>query len=311
MKTFETSQLTEQQAEGAILDDEIKRGIAASEAGDKGTAETIFRRIVAERPETLEAWIWLGWTSSSLDSSEDAFTRASALDPHNEEAKLGLRWVATQRGPSQPAAEPQTPEKAATLEAPAPAVSALPENWTLDVAMRRAVSASRAGDKHGAYAMFREIADKHPDLPAVWVWCGGTSPSLEAAEFAFNNALRLDPTNEEANLGLRWVALRRQIERQGATSNMDVATPVSYPNSTRTIANLGGDANASIAMLDHSEPRAVETKESSDAAPAKQTSSFAKFLKKLNVPWPVILLIVAVIIVYAVAITLYLSSPTH
>ncbi len=67
MKTYVTGELSEQGSGGTNLDEEIKRGIAASEAGDKATAEAIFRQVVAHKPDALEAWVWLGWTSASLE----------------------------------------------------------------------------------------------------------------------------------------------------------------------------------------------------------------------------------------------------
>lgn len=75
----------------------------------------------------------------------------------------------------------------------------------------RAVAAAQAGDKAGAYRIFQTLATKNANDAGVWVWLGGTSPTLEEAEAAFQRAVLLDPTNEEANLGLRWVALRKQV----------------------------------------------------------------------------------------------------
>ncbi len=319
MKTFETGHLTEEQTEGAVLDQEIKQGIEASEAGDKVGAEAIFRRIVAEHPDTLEAWIWLGWTSSSLDSSEDAFTRASALDPHNEEAKLGLRWVTSQRAPSKALTPAELLVNAETQPVVEPAhepASLLGENWTLEDAMRRAVSASRAGDKHNAYSMFRQVADRCPDMPTAWVWCGGTSPTLEDAEAAFKRAYQIDPNNEEAALGLRWVSLRRQVERQSAQGNTDFTSSATYPQSTRTIANLTGNTTFPPIMHEQVEQDEdvaadVATETVDEGKPAKKLSAFARFLKRLNIPLPFMVLALAVVIVWVMLVVMYLADAAH
>ena len=45
----------------------------------------------------------------------------------------------------------------------------------------------------------------------MWVWLGGTSPDLDSAEAAFERAYSIDPENEQASLGLRWVRLRRKV----------------------------------------------------------------------------------------------------
>jgi hypothetical protein len=77
--------------------------------------------------------------------------------------------------------------------------------------MARAMSAAQSGDRAGAYDMFQSLATRNENSPELWVWLGGTSPNLDEAEAAFQRAVLLDPNNEEANLGLRWVGLRRQM----------------------------------------------------------------------------------------------------
>ncbi|HKP52290.1 MAG TPA: tetratricopeptide repeat protein [Chloroflexia bacterium] len=317
MKTYVTGELSEQGSGGTNLDEDIKRGIAASEAGDKTTAEAIFRQIVSRSPDALEAWVWLGWTSASLDDSEAAFARASTLAPDNEEAQLGLRWVASQRG-SQPQVEAQSPPQAGVAspvvdaaagnqaEQPSAGVeTALPDNLPFEDAMRRAVAAAQAGDKPTAYTMFRQIALRHPNAAQVWVWCGGTSPTLDEAEHAFKQAQRLDPTNEEANLGMRWVALRRQAARHtgdaAAVSMMDTASLNSGTLATPQTAAY--DARTAT-----SESAAPATEKQQDAKSGKEQSFFARLLSKLNIPLPVILLFCAVIVVYAVVAVVYLSN---
>ena len=96
---------------GGSMQEMMQRGIAASEAGDKQTANAIFRQVAEQYPDSVEVWVWLGWSSSNMDEAEGAFTRAAELDPSNEEVSLGLRWVMAQR-----AAEPPPPER----DTPAP-----------------------------------------------------------------------------------------------------------------------------------------------------------------------------------------------
>ena len=317
MKTYATTTLSEKEIGVMNLDEELSRGIAASEAGDKPAAEAIFRQIVASNPDALEAWVWLGWTSVNLDDSEAAFTRASTLAPDNEEAKLGLRWVASQRGDAPPAeVEPQQNEVAqgvAEVEQPVTrTVVTLPENWTYEDAMKMAVTHAQSGDKPTAYSIFWQIAERYPDSVQVWVWCGGTSPSLDEAEHAFRHAQQLDPGNEEANLGLRWVALRRRAARH--TGDL-VAQPqpqalTTATGSTGTLTTTGpmpqAETTGTSAAVEESGPST--TKKAAKVKPAKELSFFARLLKKLNIPIPVLLLICAVIVVWAIVAAVYLQS---
>src|SRR5437588_5042242 len=102
MKTDITDVLAAKQVEGAVLeqavvDEDLQRGIDAAQAGDKATAHRIFQSLAAVSPNSVEAWIWLGGTSPNLDEAEAAFEKAHELDPLNEEASLGLRWIVLRR----------------------------------------------------------------------------------------------------------------------------------------------------------------------------------------------------------------------
>jgi hypothetical protein len=90
--------------------------------------------------------------------------------------------------------------------------------------LTRGMGAAQSGDKAAAYRIFQTLATKHTDAPDIWVWLGGTSPSLDEAEAAFQRAVMLDPTNEEANLGLRWVTLRKQAVASGSASPLTSTT---------------------------------------------------------------------------------------
>lgn len=234
----------------------MQRGIAASEAGDKQTAYAIFRRVAEYYPNNLEVWVWLGWSSADLNEAELAFTRAAELDPGNEEVALGLRWVASQR-PSepQPVRETEAPQPvqpvqpvqqveqvaqpwqqeqsvapvthAAQYEA-APAAPAAPQydltprqtpTRSVSDMLQQAIKTVQSGDKATANRMFEHILSVRAADPDLWVWLGGTSSSLDDAESAFRRAREIDPFHEKATLGLRWVALRRQVAYATAMSS--------------------------------------------------------------------------------------------
>ncbi|MEA2574581.1 MAG: hypothetical protein QOH93_1879 [Chloroflexia bacterium] len=216
----------------------MQRGIAASEAGDKQTANAIFRQVAEYYPNNLEVWVWLGWSSPNLDEAEAAFTRAAQLDPGNEEVALGLRWVSSQRPAApQPAMEmeaqpreeaPQTQQEQQTWEEQpvaqaSPTMSVAEDVPQYDPAPRQsparsvnemlhqAVRTVQSGDKSTANRMFEHILSQRASDPDIWVWFGGTSNNLDDAETAFRRAREIDPFNEKATLGLRWVSLRRQL----------------------------------------------------------------------------------------------------
>ena len=237
----------------------MQRGIAASEAGDKQTANAIFRQVAEQYPDNVEVWVWLGWSSSDMDEAEGAFTRAAELDPSNEEVALGLRWVMSQRAaePPPPASEPQAPETvqqtwqqeqpvAQVAPAPAPAhhfdqastaavelEDDLPPRpvptRSVSEMLQMAIKTVQSGDKTTAYRMFEHILSVRAGDPDIWVWLGGTSSSLDDAESAFRRAREIDPFNEKATLGLRWVTLRRQVAYAAAMPSASSPGPEPAP----------------------------------------------------------------------------------
>src|SRR5438477_9039191 len=77
-------------------------------------------------------------------------------------------------------------------------------------AIEMGITAIRQGDRKQAHSIFQQTAELHPNISEVWMWLGGTSPNLDDAESAFEKAYTIDPDNEQASLGLRWVRLRRK-----------------------------------------------------------------------------------------------------
>src|SRR5829696_8563881 len=106
--------------------------------------------------------------------------------------------------------------------------SAVGTEGSMDVQheLERGIAAAQSGDKATANKQFQALAARAADVPEVWVWLGGTSATLDEAEAAFERAYMLDPGSEEAQLGLRWVALRRQAISRGDTlaTNPELST---------------------------------------------------------------------------------------
>jgi cytochrome c-type biogenesis protein CcmH/NrfG len=118
--------------------------------------------------------------------------------------------------------------------APATTVAGELNTGNLQDDMSRAMTAAQAGEKAAAHRIFQSLATRYPDNTEIWVWLGGTSDDLDEAENAFQRAVVLEPTNEEANLGLRWVALRRQIlQTIGAGAAAAAATDTSVISTGR------------------------------------------------------------------------------
>jgi len=185
------------------------------------------------------------------------------------------------------------------------------------------MGAAQSGDKASAYRIFQTLATRYTDAPDVWVWLGGTSPNLDEAEAAFQRAIMLDPANEEANLGLRWVTLRKHAlaEASGAnvsstptTASLDtgVFTMGRNPSERLTDAlnsrtgGLGQAANAATGPLNQSHKTAIIG--STSTGPLTSSDANKSVKMKVNgksglsrVPIGAIILILIAIALYAFA----------
>lgn len=130
-ETGSSATATATSTENALSVEEwVKQGIIALEKGDRASAYSIFRKTTDLHPDKPEGWVWLGGTSSSLDDAEKAFQKASALDPQNEEASLGLRWVTLRRAPKMEGiADAAAAAFIAALSAPPDAEEVAPEGF--------------------------------------------------------------------------------------------------------------------------------------------------------------------------------------
>lgn len=244
------------------LEEAMQRGIAASESGDKEGAYAIFRQVTEEHPGALDSWVWLGWSSPDMDESEAAFKRAIEIDPSSEEAAMGMQWVASERGTASGSSTevPSDGERTSGELAPESLSNSDPLRQTeetggktrsLDDLMQLGIATAQAGDKATANITFQSVVDRYPDVPEAWVWLAGTTTNLDEAENAFQTAANLDPSNEEARLGLRWVALRRSVTGASTAGTGSVTNPTLQPYDTGalTSGNLPAEVAAPSAIV--------------------------------------------------------------
>jgi hypothetical protein len=127
------------------------------------------------------------------------------------------------------------------------------DNPDLAAQLQLGVDAIQIGDKSTAHSIFQRSTAQNPEVPEMWVWLGATSADLNAAEVAFKRALDLDPNNQEAQLGLRWVALRRPVLVGPVGATMDTGkldgTEIWASDTPRSVAPATTDAKGGVNIL--------------------------------------------------------------
>jgi len=76
---------------------QIKEGIKAHKAGDNQTARLHFQKALREDTTNIAALLWLAYITTDFDRQLFLLQRVLQLDPKNERAKRGVKWVEQQK----------------------------------------------------------------------------------------------------------------------------------------------------------------------------------------------------------------------
>jgi len=166
--------------------------------------------------------------------------------------------------------------------------------------MARAIAATQAGDKLSAHKIFQSLAARNGHMPDLWVWLGGTSSNLDEAEAAFQRAAMLDPTNEEANLGLRWVALRRQV-LSGNSDNPIAALERSSSSTAGLISGSLTSSSLGTGNLANGSP-ATDSTRPADSDKAMKMKVGKAGGRRASIPLAAILLFALSLVLYGIVI---------
>lgn len=107
----------------------VQEGNAALRVGDMHDARQRFRRATELDANSVAAWLGLAAAVRPYAEKREAFERVLALDPHNEEARIGMEYVARKIAEGGVMALPDRQERYAAIVAPPPSSepSTLPE----------------------------------------------------------------------------------------------------------------------------------------------------------------------------------------
>ncbi len=133
----------------------------AARQGNLASAERLYREVVSDYPDDLEAWLQLGEVlfhgnplrGRSATEAHDAFVHALALDPDDEEAILHLARIASLEG-----------NRVAVDSLAKRLLRLVPNSEVLEL---RAFRAFALSDRDSWKRVTRELQDRPPDVPPV------------------------------------------------------------------------------------------------------------------------------------------------
>jgi DNA-binding SARP family transcriptional activator/predicted negative regulator of RcsB-dependent stress response len=139
----------------------LVRALVARRSGDLAESERLYRAVVDDYPDDVEAWLQLGellfqanpLRGRSSAEARPAFERVLALDPENEEALVHLARIASIEG------------RRAAMDTLMQRLIAL--GPSAEVLETRAFRAFALGDREAWKRVTRELIEDPPDVPAV------------------------------------------------------------------------------------------------------------------------------------------------
>jgi len=189
-------------------DRRLVRALVARRAFDLTQAEALYREVVDNYPDDVEAWLQLGQLlfqgnplrGRSATESRAAFERVLALDPDNEEALVHLARIAAIEG------------RRGTTDSLVRRLLALsPDTEVLET---RAFRAFALGDRDASKRVTRELLDHPPSVPPLTALQVATSLNdLDGAQ-RFAELLR-DPRYSDDVRGMAYRLLARLAVARG------------------------------------------------------------------------------------------------
>lgn len=104
-------------------------------------------------------------------------------------------------------------------------------NLTILEQLRRGINLARSGDREGAAALFEAVLAQRPDHEEALVWKAAVVNDPDEAVRCLELALKLNPSNQRARVGLEW-AYKRQKTGNGeleAEKSVPLPEPASRP----------------------------------------------------------------------------------
>ena len=96
----------------------LQQGITAARAGEKGRARELLLHVIEQDEGVEAAWLWLSGVVDDPAERQICLENVLALNPNNQAAQAGLRWLAEQSAISAPA--PSPPQAPRPVLAPVP-----------------------------------------------------------------------------------------------------------------------------------------------------------------------------------------------
>jgi len=196
------------------IDDLLKQGIAALNAGQKAEARNLLLQVIQQDERNEMGWLWL---SGAVETDEDrriCLENVVAINPNNSIAQRGLERFqkssygldSTSRVASREAAAVRPIGEARTgVEFQ----SATDETHEI---LRQAVAAIRSGEKERGKQLLVQVIEQDEDNELAWLWMTRCVTDRDVKRECLERVLAVNPDNKHAIEGLKRLEVLSKAE---------------------------------------------------------------------------------------------------
>ena len=232
-------------------------GLAYYKKGDMPNAHTAFEAVHAARPQDVAAAVLLGYTDIKLGKSADAAAMLTPLE-HGRESNMDLEYVLAYALIDSGEVTTGLPRMEAVAKA----------TKSADAFFIAGTARLRRREFHEARVDLDAAIDLHGNFPGLFTMAGQARDALgdtDAAQPAFEQALKQDPKDFTANLYLGTMRLK-QRDLATARPMLELALQLKpeSPMARLQMAKLNGmtgkyaDAAATLEQLEKADPNWID-----------------------------------------------------
>lgn len=196
------------------IDDLLKQGIAALNAGQKSEARSLLTQVVEQDERNEMGWLWL---SGAVDTDEDrrvCLENVVAINPNNSIAQRGLeRFQKSSYGLD--STSDATSRESATVQPIGEARTGIefqPVREETHEILRQAVAAIRSGEKERGKQLLVEVIEQDEDNEIAWLWMTRCVTDRDVKRECLERVLAINPDNKHAIEGLKRLEVLSKAE---------------------------------------------------------------------------------------------------
>lgn len=88
------------------VDGLLREGIAAVKAGQRAKARALLQKVLRQRPNDVNVWLWLSGAVETDDERRECLEKVLAIDPNNPHALKGVQKLGSRVTPAQKSPKP-------------------------------------------------------------------------------------------------------------------------------------------------------------------------------------------------------------